>query len=100
MAISRDDKKTPVEWFFNDEPIKKAGRFSSQDTGKVRSLTIKDLHLEDEGVYKFVMGMAECSGSLTIKGSLPFFLTLICQFYHPRPSYITISLIIHRPVTS
>ena len=26
VAISRDDKKTPVEWFFNDEPLKATGR--------------------------------------------------------------------------
>ena len=68
VTISKDDKKTPVEWFVNDQPLKKTGRFSSQDTGKTRSLIIKDLHTDDEGTYKFVMGMAECSGKLTVKG--------------------------------
>ena len=67
-----------IEWFVDDDKIKKGGRFDFLSNGDLVTLKISETSAEDEGEYKCTAknenGMATTSAELIVNGK-----SLICQ---------------------
>ena len=73
LSVRVSGKPTPkLKWMIGSKPLKKSGRIEMRENSGIQELIIRDVTLDDEGVYSCVAvnkyGEAFCDCELMVEG--------------------------------
>ena len=78
MSLSHDN--IPVSWMFKGVELKSSNKCKVLSERKAHKLIVQNVNSSDAGEYSAVVGHLQCSATLTVEGTSPYY------FYTMKPS--------------